>query len=173
MKIPPNMTEQEVLDTMNLVINRIAPKYTFYGYDVYDIKQESYIICLEALDRHDGIRPLENFLSVNLSNRLKNFIRDNHFITDTNSDRIKIMQPVQLDYEDNLVDSNEKYSIDEERIDKEDYTSCIDRHLPASLRMDYLKLLNNVYITRTRRDEVINKITEILEEAGYEKRKIL
>ena len=73
------MTDEQVLETMDLVINRIAPRYTFYGYAVNDIKQESYIICIEALERYDEKRPLENFLSVNLSNRLKNFIRDNYF----------------------------------------------------------------------------------------------
>ena len=38
------------------------------------------MICMDALNRYDQKRPLENFLSVNLSNRLKNFIRDNHYI---------------------------------------------------------------------------------------------
>ena len=84
MKIPSNMTDEQVLETMELVINRIAPRYTFYGYTVSDIKQESYIICIEALERYDEKRPLENFLSVNLSNRLKNFIRDNYFIAESN-----------------------------------------------------------------------------------------
>ena len=37
---------------------------------------------MEALNRYDEARPLENFLSVNLSNRLKNFVRDNHFVGD-------------------------------------------------------------------------------------------
>ena len=67
MKVPPNMTEEEVLRVMNKVIDKTAAKYTFYGYTVDDIKQESYIICIDALKRYDNKRPLENFLSVNLS----------------------------------------------------------------------------------------------------------
>ena len=39
------------LDTIQIIINRIAPKYTFQGYDVDDIKQESFLICADALDR--------------------------------------------------------------------------------------------------------------------------
>ena len=70
-------TDEESLEIIDIVVNRIAPKYTFNGYDIDDIKQESFIICLEALKRYDNKRPLENFLSVNLSNRLKNFVRDN------------------------------------------------------------------------------------------------
>ena len=83
MNIPEGMDEQDVLDIIETICNRISPKYTFYGYTVDDIKQESFIICVEALNRYDGIRPLENFLSVNLSNRLKTFMRDNYFMSST------------------------------------------------------------------------------------------
>jgi DNA-directed RNA polymerase specialized sigma24 family protein len=72
------MTEQQVIDQIKIVVNRIAPKYTFNTYDVDDIKQEAFIICMDALERYDNKRPLENFLSVHLSNRLKNFVRDNY-----------------------------------------------------------------------------------------------
>ena len=169
MKIPKGLTEKQVIDQINIVVNRIAPRYTFYGYTADDIKQESFIICMEALNRYDQKRPLENFLSVNLSNRLKNFVRDNYFIAESNDERIKVLQPVQLDYEDTLIDKKEKYSVDEEKIDKDSCNSYIDKFLPASMRMDYLKIINNVYITKSRRDEVVEKVKEILEEVGYEK----
>lgn len=169
MRTPPNMTEDQVLDTMKIVIDRIGPKYTFYGYPVDDIKQESYIICIEALERYDGVRPLENFLSVNLSNRLKNFIRDNYFIADANDDRIRVLQPAQLEYEDNLVDDNEKYSLDEERIDKSEFNSYIDKYLPANLRLDYLRMINDIYISKARKTEIMEKIEELYQEFGYEK----
>ena len=58
MNIPKGMTEQQVIDQINIVCNRIAPRYTFYGYTVDDIKQESFIIFMEALNRYDGILPL-------------------------------------------------------------------------------------------------------------------
>lgn len=80
MRVPKNMTEKEVMDQMMVVIDRTAAKYTFYGYDVEDIKQEAFIICMDALERYDEKRPLENFLAVHLSNRLKNFIRDNYYV---------------------------------------------------------------------------------------------
>ena len=76
MKIPNNMTEEQVMKTIMLVVNRTASKYTFYGYDSDDIKQEAFIICMDALNRYDSKRPLENFLAVHLSNRLKNFTVD-------------------------------------------------------------------------------------------------
>ena len=37
MKIPSNMTEQQVVDQINIVVNRISSRYTFYGYDVDDM----------------------------------------------------------------------------------------------------------------------------------------
>lgn len=169
MKIPDSLTESETLAIITKVINRIAPKYTFYGYTVDDIKQESYIICIKALDRYDDKRPLENFLSKNLSNRLKNFVRDNYFIGDSNDDRIKILQPAQLDYEESIIDSDTCYSADDDRIDKEELNVFIDINLPASMRMDYLKMLENIYIPKTRKSEIIEKIQELSQEFGYEK----
>ena len=41
MKVPQGMTEQEVVDKITKVCDRIAHKYTFYGYTIDDIKQDS------------------------------------------------------------------------------------------------------------------------------------
>ena len=167
MKIPKGMTEQQVIDQINIVIKRIAPRYTFYGYTVDDIKQESFIICMEALNRYDQKRPLENFLSVNLSNRLKNFIRDNYFIGDDNPERQRVLQPAQLDYQDAIVDEMKKYNISYETIEEKNIIDIIDHHLPASMRMDYLKMINDVYITKQRKDEIFEVINLLLGEYGY------
>ena len=167
MNVPKGMTEQQVIDQINIVCSRISPRYTFYGYTVDDIKQESFIICMEALNRYDGIRPLENFLSVNLSNRLKNFVRDNHFLSNENTDRQKVYQPAQLEYEDYIIDEENKFSISYEHIQKEEMVAAIDKYLPANMRMDYLKMINDVYITKQRREEITAMIVEILEEHGY------
>ena len=167
MNVPKGMTEQQVIDQINVVCNRISPRYTFYGYTVDDIKQESFIICMEALNRYDGIRPLENFLSVNLSNRLKNFVRDNHFLSNENTDRQKVYQPAQLEYEDYIIDEENKFSISYEHIQKEEMVAAIDKYLPANMRMDYLKMINDVYITKQRREEITAMIVDILGEHGY------
>ena len=167
MHIPKGMTEQQVIDTITLVCDRIAPRYTFYGYTVTDMKQESFIICMEALNRYEEGRPLENFLSVNLSNRLKNFVRDNHFLTSSDEDRVKVLKPAQLDYEDSIVDDHEKYSISYNDIENKDIVDLVNKYLPAQVRMDYLKIINDVYVTKQRREEIIDMILEILEEHGY------
>lgn len=168
MNIPDNMTEQQVVDTIMLVSNRMAPKYVFYGYTEDDLKQESFIICIEALNRYDGIRPLENFLSVNLSNRLKTFMRDKHFTGKSSEERKKVIQPAQLDYEDSIVDYQEKFSTSLDDLNMQDMTSIVDMYMPASLRMDYLRVLNDVYVSKQRREEINYTIRHILEEYGYD-----
>tara|TARA_R100000742_G_C4265780_1_gene83844 strand:+ start:628 stop:1143 length:516 start_codon:yes stop_codon:yes gene_type:complete len=167
MKLPKGMTEEQTIEQINKVCNRIAPKYTFYGYTADDMKQEAFIICVEALKRYDEARPLENFLSVNLSNRLKNFVRDNHFIKNDDGDRIKVLKPAQLEYENTIIDDKKKFSITYSQIQDRDMFDIIDKHLPAQARMDYLKILNDVYITKQRKEEILFMIYDILEEHGY------
>lgn len=165
MRIPSGMTEQQVIDQIHIVCERIAPKYVFYGYTKEDIMQESFIICIEALNRYEEGRPLENFLSVNLSNRLKTFMRDNYFIGNSNEARKKLAQPSQLEYEDKLIDEGEENTYD--GLDIKDMISAIDKHIPANVRMDYLKIINDIYITKQRREEIIDIIKSILQEHGY------
>lgn len=167
MRIPKGMTEEQVTEQIKIVCDRIAPRYTFYGYTVDDIKQESFIICIEALNRYDESRPLENFLSVNLSNRLKNFVRDNHYIAGDSQCRVKVTQPAQLEHANSIVDYEGSLSTSYEDIELRDMADLINQHLPANLRMDYLKMINDVYITRQKRDDVIETILDILEEHGY------
>lgn len=167
MNIPAGMTETEVTSVIKTVVDRIAPKYTFYGYTVDDIKQEAFIICIEALNRYDPSRPLENFLSVNLSNRLKTFLRDNYFTGQTSEARKKLAQPAQLEFEDSIIDEQEKFGNSYEQLDLQSMADAIDKFMPANARMDYLKLINEVYVNKQRREEVINIVKTILEEHGY------
>ena len=82
MKVPKNMTEEQVITTINTVSSRLANKYTFPNYETEDIEQEAFIIGMEAMDRYDEKRPLENFLSVHIKNRLSNFRRDHYYRPD-------------------------------------------------------------------------------------------
>ncbi len=170
MNIPKNMTKEEVGSTIETVVGRIAPKYTFYGYTLDDIKQEAYIICIEALNRYDpNTGRLENFLSVNLSNRLKTFVRDNYFTGNTSEARKKLVQPAQLDYEDSLVDEEGTFANSYDQIDMKAMSHAIDEYIPANIRMDYLKLINDVYVSKQRREEIMAVIKNILEEHGFYK----
>jgi len=160
MNIPKNMTKEEVLEKINLVVDRISPKYTFHGYDVDDIKQEAFIICMDALDRYDQKRPLENFLAVNLSNRLKNFVRDNHYIGQDENKR-NVLCPKQLTYESSIP---ELYVNLDQKIDFKSIQHIIDTELPSELRCDYLKMISDVYVSKKRREYIISVIKGILDE---------
>ena len=169
MKIPKGMTEQEVTDQIIVVVNRIAPKYTFYGYDVNDMKSEAFIICMDALERYDESRPLENFLSVNLSNRLKNFVRDNYFTKVEAMTKGQIIRPAQLDYEHIICE--EYHETDDENYSALDYkqmAEVISQNIDPSLRLDYLKMINEVYISRNKRKEIMGAIYNILRQHGYD-----
>jgi RNA polymerase sigma factor (sigma-70 family) len=158
------MTEQQVIDQIQIVVDRISSKYTFHGYEVDDIKQEAFIICMDALDRYDQKRPLENFLAVHLSNRLKNFIRDN-FYTKDEEDKKKIMKPKSLSNEDFIPTS---YHNTDDHIDAQSIQYIIDTQLAPEHRADYLKIINDVYVPKKRREEVLEIIKELVEREGYE-----
>lgn len=160
------MTEQEVMDTIMLVVNRTAPKYTFYGYTVDDIKQESFIICMDALDRYQEGRPLENFLAVHLSNRLKNFVRDNHF-TKREEEKAKVLMPGQLANDNTIISPQSLQAKHQDKIDTKEMQKIVDSKLPSEYRSDYLKIVNDVYVPKKQREEVLDCIYKILEEHGH------
>ena len=163
MKVPHNMTEREVIKEISAVIDRIAHKYTFYGYEIDDMKQEAFIMCVDAMERYDPSRPLENFLSVHLSNRLKNFVRDHHFTKDE-EDKKRIVMPGQLNHEDRLVDQHHDGG---ESLDYQQMSYILDLKLPASVRADYLKIMHDSHVSKRRKEEVLLIIKEIMEEHGH------
>jgi hypothetical protein len=115
---------------------------------------------MDALDRYDELRPLENFLSVNLSNRLKNFVRDNYY-TKNDEEKKKILNPTQLSYEDNIQSS---HFDNDKNIDLHSIKTSIDKYLPSKYRSDYLKILNDVYVPKKRKIEILSLIKKILKE---------
>lgn len=165
MKVPKGMTQQQTIDQITIVVDRIAPRYTFRDYDVEDIKQEAFMICMDALDRYDANRPLENFLSVHLSNRLKNFVRDNYFIRD-DEDKKRVMAPKQLPQDDQII--QKEINIDN-LLDTQDMKNIIDKFLPVELRSDYLKFLSEAYVPKKRKVYLIEVIKNILKENGYDR----
>jgi len=70
-----NLTEDEILEIIERVINRISFKFVFAYHSIEDLKQQARMLAIEGLQRYDESRPLENFLSVHVKNRLCNFKR--------------------------------------------------------------------------------------------------
>jgi DNA-directed RNA polymerase specialized sigma24 family protein len=164
MEIPSGMSEEEVKSIILKVAQKLAPKYVFASYDVEDIEQEAFIIALEALERYDTDKPLENFLYTHVNNRLKNFKRDNYYRQDHGTaqkiqDRKKnLLEPIDIDclYSVSTQDS----TVTDAHI--REVTELIDKKLPSHLRRDYLKLRNNSPLPKSRKANVIKVIEDII-----------
>lgn len=78
MRIPNGMTKEQVEATINIVVNRLGPRFQFGYFTAADMKQQGWIFALEALDRYDEKRPLENFMYTHVRNRFINFKRDKY-----------------------------------------------------------------------------------------------
>ena len=72
------MTEDEVVNIINNVANRLARKFKFGYHDIEDMKQQARLYAWEGMENYDNTRPLENFLWTHVHNRLFNFKRDKY-----------------------------------------------------------------------------------------------
>lgn len=169
---------QEQLEVIQRVIQRIAPKYKFAYFETDDIEQESYLICLEALENYDPSRPLENFIAKHLSNRLKTLRRNKYYrqnIPEDNKSHTKLNENKK-----NLMDLRSFNSIKE---DSPDFLSLMYYHddfndnlssseavekvlgeLTPEMRNDFLRAANGVSITHYRKRALFDKVKEILGE---------
>lgn len=166
------MTNEE-LKTLLKIIKILAPKYKFGSYEVEDIEQEAYIIGLDGYSRWDGIRPLENFLTVHISNRLSNFKRDNYYrfrkckvcnnieplcekcqLSEKNKKRKLLLQETTDEEYIPLTEDNELNEIEH----------LINERIPLDLREDYLRLKNGVSISNSRKQRILSIIKDIYEQ---------
>lgn len=159
------MTEEQVVSTITLVSSRLASKYTFPNYEEDDITQEAFIIGMEALDRYDGVRPLENFLSIHIKNRLKNFKRDNYYRPDEGKAE-EIQQGKKKLLEAGSIDDMRAFICQKEAADsleERELVEYIDDLLPANMRGDYLRFKNDQTLTKTKKTHLFNELRSILE----------
>ena len=178
MKVPKGMTKSEVLDIINKICDRYAYKFQFGYFTPDDIRQEAFIIAMDALERYDESRPLENFLAVHVKNRLNNFKRDRYYrqqkIKDNNLDQLNNSKKFLMDTLDitNIRDEKEKnMRLEDDFIDKiaiEELLEIIDEHLDVNLRSDYLRIRDGTYVPKPRREQIIEEITQILKDHGHE-----
>lgn len=175
MKVPKGMTEQQVTETIEKICNRYAHKFQFAFYTPDDIRQEAFIIAMEALDRYDNSRPLENFLAVHVKNRLNNFKRDKYYRQKKdqndplNNAKKFLMEPLDIS---NIQDENESRMREEidliNKISEAEIFNLINENLDVDLRSDYLRIMDDVYVPKPRREVIFSEIRTILKENGYE-----
>jgi len=133
--------------------------------DEEDIEQEAFIIGMDALERYDGVRPLENFLSVHIKNRLKNFKRDNYYRQDKGTaEKIQEGKKKLLD-----AGSIENFSFMlikqfSDSVAYKELINYIDENLPANFRGDYLRFQNDQNLTKTKKTNLLKCLRTILEQ---------
>ena len=172
------MTESEVLEVVNRICDRYAYKFKFGYFEPDDIRQEAFIIAIDALERYEESRPLENFLAVHVKNRLNNFKRDRYYRQhkklDENIDQLNNSKKFLMDTLDisDIRDEKEgNMRLDDDFIEKianEELLEIIDEHLDVSFRSDYLRVKDGTYVPKPRREQIMEEITEILKDHGYE-----
>lgn len=193
MFLPAGMTEEEVLSTIEMVVQPLAGQFVFPGYDFDDLAQEARIFAMEALPRYNPApdaegrptKPLENFLFSHVRNRLINFKRD-HFRR-TNSPCPACHN--QVDHEPTpacktyarwkrrndgkallLVPADPDKAIEpevasfEEAVQAKELLKLIDEKLDLSLRPLYLAMRAGVRVHVDKRDLVLAAVREILGE---------
>ena len=72
------ISEQELLDTIDIISRKLAYKFKFGYHELEDMKQQISIFAIEGMKNYDYDRPLENFLWTHVRNRLFNYKRDNY-----------------------------------------------------------------------------------------------
>lgn len=78
MKPPTNMTEAEVLASIERAVGLLAGRFVFGSWDLDDVKQYGRMEAIRAMDRYDPSRPLDNFLYSHIKNRYINLLRDKY-----------------------------------------------------------------------------------------------
>ena len=173
------MKKSEVLEIINKICDRYAYKFQFGYYTPDDIRQEAFIIAVDALERYDESRPLENFLAVHVKNRLNNFKRDKFYRQTKqdpndkqqhiNNSKKFLMEPLDIA---NIRDEHEKNmrSMDDfvDEVAYQELFDIIDENLSVEFRSDYLRIRDGAYVPKPRREQIMKEVRVILREHGNE-----
>ena len=144
------MTETEVLDTITLVCNRVKNKYKVTISDSDDVFQEAFLECVRAMERYNGKHPLENFLMVNLHNRMHNFRRNM---------LNRELKTINLE-----IGEEPSYEVQPDKLKY--FRGVIDAELSVDMRHDYLRMRDGVRIPRIRQRKLYEELRKLAEEFG-------
>jgi DNA-directed RNA polymerase specialized sigma24 family protein len=175
--------EPATLLIIEKIANRLAPKYTFGFYDLDDIKQEIFLLALDGIKQYDETRgTLGTFLFQFVNSRIKNFKRDNYFRAEFKcvacdnldphcdkclkrhwkaSNKRQLLETQDIHIIDDDSSIVEHFNYLDNLADKE-ILEYIDSHIPVSMRDDYLKMKENIYVHKQKRAKIEEFITCLL-----------
>lgn len=161
-----------------MVANQMGPKYLFPGRSQEDMIQEGILFGLRSFPKWDGVRPLENWLRVVMKSRYLNYIRDNYqryekttdpekaaLYAHNNRTRQNIMSPISVSEVTCEIASNHDAHSD---VAYAELVEIIKDKLPAKLRGDFLRMIDEVHIPLRRREKVREAVSVIMEEYNSE-----
>lgn len=184
---------QEMLDTIERVVGRLASKFKFGYHELEDMKQQGRLIAIKALNKYDTSKPLENFLWSAVHNGLYNFKRDNYFRPEKPCDKCPLyINSACTKFSNNLdcelyskwVDRTEKRkalmsTVEEAHSYYEEHTiedaihnknifDMVDRAMPIELREYWIRFIHNLKLNKIKREQVLLEIQLILEDNKIE-----
>jgi len=192
-KTPAGMTENEVVESVERVLDTLAKHHAFGIWSEEDIRQYGWEEVLEMLekDKYDASRPFENFVYVVVRSRFHNLRRnklsrndppckschsgDNCTGTNVpcvkyeswrkrNAAKANVQRPLDLN---NIADEREGRTRMEstvvEDLATQELLELIDLHLPIDLRANYLQMRAGVSIPKARRKQIELVIREIIQ----------
>lgn len=153
---------EEHLNILLKVVKKLIKK-PFSYHTEEDLEQEALIIGLSVYKKWDGIRPLENFLSVSIKNRLISFRRNEYERHPGESSKKNILEPINYDIIN--PDNEDSLQYDEpDYISEKEFLDEIDEIIPGYLREYYLKMIDGVSIPHNRRLEIREIIKDYLDD---------
>jgi len=170
---------QILIDQAQPIIEKIATARQagnpFAYFEPKDLYQETWFMCLEALERYDpDIGPLENYLNRHVANRMKNLMRDRYFrpgydVATSGHARTKmnLVNALPLDCGDAIEDgvllgSSQVGSDPTESLLCEETIDYIYDRLPSEFIEVFEDMLGNNKIRKPLEDEVLAEIAKIL-----------
>jgi hypothetical protein len=201
MKIPKGQTEDEVVRIMTKVASGLGYKFQFGYHSIEDMKQMGIQFAIEALDKYDETRPLENFLWIHVFNRLYNEKRNKYSRPNTpcyqcplyntklesqcenfadrmecnlyngwftrNESKKNLMSTLELDNVNDEYEENMR--LEDEDHESKELIGLIDSNVSIEFRQDWLRLRDNLKLSKVRRTRILEEISLILEKYGIQK----
>lgn len=138
------------LDIIMDIADSASSAYSSFSLEKEDLRQEVFLFCVDALERYDGISPLENFLRKHVKNRVLNLIR-------YNKKRKIIQETVDVDALKEVLSYEPKDILEEQEL-----LSIIEEELSINERKVLMKMLDGIPVVNSRRTYVREKVREII-----------
>lgn len=179
MHIPDGYTKEQVIEVVDEVVAMLGSKFKFGSYETADMMQEGWLFALDGLKNFNPNKgaTLKTFLFTHVRNRFISFKRDKWYrpapkdITperlekwkERNMRKRSLAQPYTIEDKGPLNENSHAFDL-LESISRAETFERIDRELPVEYRRDFMLLLDDCTLPKLRRDRLIEKIREILDD---------